>query len=156
MSPSVLAQLEVLYTTLPQLECKRLCQDSCGPILMGSVEYLRLLSVSGARDLASEPKTLRCPLLAQGSCRVYRVRPMICRLWGLTKSMACPYGCEPQRWLSDTEAQALLGASYRLGGGPVCGIVPDDVTERHAASRAIAARLPEARARLVTEARDLA
>jgi len=33
---------------------------------------------------------------------------MICRLWGLTKSMACPFGCVPERWLTEDEAHALL------------------------------------------------
>lgn len=28
-------------------------------------------------------------------CTVYAVRPMICRLWGVTTDMACPWGCQP-------------------------------------------------------------
>ena len=143
--------LDALYASLPTLDCRRLCQDSCGPILTGSAEFLRLLSASGLRDLVSEPGTLCCPLLRDGSCSVYRIRPMVCRLWGLTPSMACPHGCVPERWLSETEAQTFLLTSYRLGGGPVCGIVPADTEERHAASRAIAMRLPEAFARMESE-----
>ncbi|TMD08275.1 MAG: hypothetical protein E6J01_03825 [Chloroflexi bacterium] len=53
--------------------------------------------------------SLQCPLLTpSGTCSVYDIRPMICRVWGLTKSMACPFGCVPERWLTEDEAHALL------------------------------------------------
>ena len=36
------------------------------------------------------------------------VRPLICRLYGLVKRMACPWGCQPDRWMTDVEAYELL------------------------------------------------
>ena len=40
---------------------------------------------------------LTCGYLDQVNkrCTVYAVRPMICRLWGVTTDMACPWGCQP-------------------------------------------------------------
>ena len=57
-----------------------------------------------------KPGQLTCPMLhrASGDCRVYPVRPMLCRLWGLVKKMACPWGCVPERWLTDEEAVVYL------------------------------------------------
>ena len=57
-----------------------------------------ILSVYGVPALLNE----------RGECSVHAIRPMICRLWGLTKSMACPFGCVPERWLTEDEAHALL------------------------------------------------
>lgn len=52
-----------------------------------------------------------CPsLTASGRCAVYSVRPMICRVWGLVREMACPWGCVPDRWLSGREVQRLLAS----------------------------------------------
>lgn len=57
----------------------------------------------------SKLQDLLCPHLGpDGRCTAYEVRPMICRLWGVTRSMACPWGCIPDRWLSDGEAMELL------------------------------------------------
>jgi hypothetical protein len=49
----------------------------------------------------------------------------ICRLWGVVPAMACPFGCQPDRWLSDREACLLL-AEMRAIGGP--NVEPDLVT----------------------------
>ena len=109
---------------LPRLHCKRLCQESCGPVPMTAVEVAalqdaagdvlevrpafagRFLLVTGGKD------GLTCPALgADGACRGYAGRPMLCRLWGLVPEMACPHGCVPERWLSREESGALLGLS---------------------------------------------
>jgi hypothetical protein len=50
-------------------------------------------------------------------CRVYEIRPMICRLWGLVKGMPCPYGCRPDGGLLlDSEGKRLLQEAERIGG----------------------------------------
>lgn len=43
-----------------------------------------------------------------GTCRVYALRPMICRLWGLIDHpyMRCnTFGCVPERWLTPEEGR---------------------------------------------------
>jgi Fe-S-cluster containining protein len=60
-------------------------------------------------------KDLTCPLLTQdGKCSVYRVRPTICRLWGMTKDMKCPHGCKPSRWMNKAETYAFLDAAEQI------------------------------------------
>jgi hypothetical protein len=52
-----------------------------------------------------------------GKCKVYSIRPTICRLWGLVRKMACPWGCVPERWLSDDEARRIILDVKKAGGG---------------------------------------
>lgn len=100
-----MAQLDALYRELPTIACQRQCQDACGPIFMSRVEWQRII-----KKLGYEPRgctsDLVCPMLQQGLCSVYHVRPMICRLWGLVETLRCPWGCEPSRVL--THAEGLL------------------------------------------------
>lgn len=137
-------KLERLYAQLPRLACKQLCQEACGPIFIGAVEMLRLLAASGKRALFSRPGSFTCPLLADGLCSVYRYRPLICQLWGLTKAMACPHGCVPERWLSEDEAHTLLEEASWISSDEVVGILPEDPAERER----LAVELREVRRRL--------
>ena len=97
------ALLDSLYEELPTLECKRLCQECCGPVFASEREIKRT-------GTTPEPlgKAMECPLLKDGQCSIYAKRPMLCRLWGLVKKMRCPHGCEPSRWLTDQEAKHYL------------------------------------------------
>lgn len=114
-----IAALESLYAQLPKIECQRKCQECCGPIVMTRLEARRLPELSfdrmpmrteggpplpGMGFVSRTPETLTCPMLKDGVCSVYDLRPAICRLWGLTEKLRCPFGCEPSpRW---TEKQA--------------------------------------------------
>ena|SRR2546421_4656866 len=115
--------LDALYAAIPHLDCKRLCQQSCGPIVMSRREWDRIEARRGAARMyasAENRRTMVCPYLdaASGACSVYAVRPLICRLWGVVKRMRCPWGCKPERWLSDKQARKLLRAVQRLSGEP--------------------------------------
>lgn len=116
-----LEALDNLYAGLPKIECKRLCQQACGPIMLTPLERRRIVSETG-RIPPIGPE-LSCPLLRDGACSVYEIRPAICRLWGLVDrpTMRCPHGCVPERWLSDPEAHAVLAAAERLGAG-ICSL----------------------------------
>jgi len=110
--------LEAIYSRIPSVPCKRLCSECCGPISMEVIEYAyifgkqpapREFEMFGRTPMVINPVTGDCPKLSRdGACMVYDRRPAICRLWGAVKAMACPFGCEPERWLSDNEANAIL------------------------------------------------
>lgn len=139
------ADLAALYGQVPSLECKGLCQSSCGPIEMSGRERQRLRQrgvtipprrqalqqlaegspgVPGGHDGsgtgAGTGGGYTCPALgADGGCRVHDVRPMVCRIWGTTASLACPFGCAPDGGsLDDADALDLLAASLQVGGAP--------------------------------------
>ncbi len=110
--------LDRLYARLPKIQCKRKCQRYCGIVPMHQIEQERIAEQIGHKPEVSYtpggpvPKDLRvapCPLLnADGRCSVYGLRPLICRVWGTAKDMACPHGCKPSRWISDKEFTAIL------------------------------------------------
>lgn len=124
--------LAALYARVPHLACKGLCHDACTTVPAGPAEVAAVRAAGG--DLRSVPDRAAavawmrenyargdadrdvCPSLsAFGRCRVYAARPMICRLWGTTARLACPHGCEPDDWLSDSETRWLLNAAIEIG-----------------------------------------
>jgi Fe-S-cluster containining protein len=113
---SKLEAIDKILDGLPKLQCQRKCQEACGPVLMTRLEWKRII-----RTLGHEPKALpnlTCPMLKDGACSCYSVRPTICHLYGLVKAMACPWGCVPERWLSDEESHAILDAVSKIGNSP--------------------------------------
>src|SRR6266702_1885774 len=127
-------QLDELYATLPTVECKRLCQAYCGPLLIPKIEHCRLEEKRGFIPLTAGRVTvlnpewkwmrveelapvrpddgLKCRMLMPvvGTCSVYKIRPLICRLWGMvdTPLLRCPYGCVPDRWLTNADVKLLM------------------------------------------------
>jgi uncharacterized protein len=112
----VLASLDAVYASLPIIVCQRKCQAFCGPVFMSGAEWQRIQNRLGREP---EPRQdLACPMLGSaGDCKVHDIRPGICRLWGITKTMVCPHGCEPTRWLSDEECSQILKQLAEIGGG---------------------------------------
>lgn len=38
-----------------------------------------------------------CPALTKDlRCGVYEIRPFVCRVWGASESLPCPWGCLPE------------------------------------------------------------
>lgn len=124
-----LLALDQLFATLPKLECQRKCSACCKTIGMSGLEFQRLEQAAGHRltsksrcCLTLDGKRLGmqrvvygvCPLLKDGACSAYDARPTICRLWGLTREMRCPFGCEPERFLTEREAFDIVTAAMRL------------------------------------------
>jgi hypothetical protein len=116
------AALRKLYDSLPRLECKGLCHDSCGPIAMSDLEVKHMEEHRGGPLPQSMPdgetcvQAITCPLLRDNRCSVYRARPLLCRLWGLVddEHMRCPSGCRPTRYLSCQEGHALLRKAEQI------------------------------------------
>ena len=94
-----LRELDTAYATIPSSNCKGLCQECCGPVGMTRLEWDRIIARVGKTPSPTpeQAKRLECPLLADGKCTVYDIRPLVCRLWGVEPSMPCPFGCEPDR-----------------------------------------------------------
>jgi hypothetical protein len=109
-------ELDALYATLPHMECRGYCHDSCGPIGMSQRERARI--IERARQPITCGHYASCSMLtAERKCSVYDIRPMICRLWGLIRSMPCPYGCRPEGGLlKDEVGVKLLLEADRIGG----------------------------------------
>lgn len=120
--------LEEIWRRVPDVHCRGKCQECCGPIGLSHAEFARVkervgdkleaLSAMSFGDLGigitGRGPRLGCPLLVNGRCSIYEIRPLICRIWGAIKAMRCPHGCRPKRWLKPDEAHALLSAAEQL------------------------------------------
>lgn len=107
--------LAALYDKIPPLICRGLCSDCCGPIAMSVRERDRIERQAGKKVECGGGAS--CSMLTEDRrCSVYEIRPMICRVWGVTRAMRCHYGCRPERWLSDEECMKLLIDAGKVGG----------------------------------------
>jgi Fe-S-cluster containining protein len=120
-------KLDHLYKYLPDVKCKGLCSTQCTVIPVSNVERARIKEDTGEdkfRDwqqffedykalgsygLTPSPDCLKCPHLNENKrCDIYDIRPLICRLYGVIKSLKCPHGCLPNRWLKERDAKKLI------------------------------------------------
>lgn len=140
-------QIDAIYARVPEVPCQRRCGHGCGPIMMTPPEWDRIEERRGAPIPPYGPIENYCPLLTDsGECSVYPVRPLICRIWGVTRRLQCPHGCQPSRWLTDEEIHRLLHDLWAVTGMAARWIAPDDWPYAEAMARGITEGL-EARAR---------
>jgi|SRR5580765_244136 len=101
--------LEDLYARLPKIECKGLCFASCGVVIpyacLPEEEDRIFLPV-----LQTVRQDMSCAALMLNRCSIYKIRPLICRIWGCVKDMPCPHGCQPEFWLTNEEIRVMLNA----------------------------------------------
>lgn len=122
MTSSAYRALDKLNAQVPNVACKGLCHHSCSFIDMGPAERQRIIDAGGPHigPFQTKPGTDDCPALTDDKrCSVYRVRPMICRLWGAADDplLTCPHGCTAEageRVLRDDQARALLAAATAI------------------------------------------
>ena len=90
---------------IPSFECVSGCHDCCGPVTTSTEEIARLPVKTDAEHKAALDEH-NCPYLGKNGCQVYGERPLICRLFGTTPSLACPNGHRPVEMISPiTERQ---------------------------------------------------
>lgn len=118
-------KLRDIWDKVPDMkDCKGKCAMSCGPIPVSSLERKLIQGRAGhilttERNLGKKNTegVMSCNMLTEdGRCSVYSIRPLVCRLWGTTRALACPEGCQPERWLGDQEALDLFDAIQALTG----------------------------------------
>ncbi len=91
-----LKQLLEIYANIPDITCSH-CHSCCGPILwfepeeMLIREYLEehhMLYIRWTQE-EFERHQMRCPYLHKDRCRIYPVRPIVCRLQGNLADLKC-------------------------------------------------------------------
>ena len=106
-------RLQRIYDSIPDVGCKGLCQECCGPMACTEFEAARIEQVTG-KPFPSASRCDSCPFLKDSRCSIYKHRPVICRLWGAIPAMRCPFGCKPT--LSDREGKRVLLEVQKLSG----------------------------------------
>lgn len=118
--PDRAQQLAALYAELPTMECRGRCHDSCTSIRMTKLERQLIARRHGVTipDGSFADCDRPCVALTMlKRCGVYQDRPLICRLWGLTRTMQCSYGCVPDGgWISDQKAFGWLAHAAEISG----------------------------------------
>lgn len=111
-----------LYAQVPDVACRGLCHESCGPVGLTVAEQRRTEQAgvrvpnAAAQLAAGLPIAHTCPALSPlRRCSVYGARPLSCRLWATVEAMPCPWGCRPAGGLlPDAEGHRLLRAAAEL------------------------------------------
>lgn len=121
-----LQRLREVWDRIPDAGCKGLCAEACGPIGVSRLEaeLLEARTVTPwptmegmIGEYLADPDHYHCPLLVDGRCSAYKVRPTICRLFGAEETMVCPHGCVPEGGhLPHAEGSAIIQASLDAGG----------------------------------------
>lgn len=81
------------YPSLPVVQCDPNCGDCCGPAPCRDDEYATIATFIAEHDI--QPKDngqMTCPFYQGGTCAIYEVRPMVCRLFGHVDRMRCSRG----------------------------------------------------------------
>jgi Fe-S-cluster containining protein len=128
------ARLAELYARIPRIpDCDGRCWTSCGPVGMSDRERQRIRAagtrITPYEQAMASPERFWCDALTSDKrCKIYELRPLICRLWGAVESMPCVYGCQPEGgYLSDAEGYRLIAESMRAGGGDRQAISVEEV-----------------------------
>jgi Fe-S-cluster containining protein len=128
-----LAELREVWDSIPNIKCQGKCYDACttldftSPIEKKAVRSYRMerrlpyfefkvlsppspeIAKHRAEGHVPDDGCLNCPYLtAQKRCSVYSVRPILCRIYGVSELLRCPFGCEPERVLTVDESSLIL------------------------------------------------
>jgi hypothetical protein len=111
--------LAALWGQVPAIACKGLCTAACANVPCSLTEREVIWQATGVAlpdPFAAGQLTGDCPLLtAGGRCSAHEIRPLICRLYGVAKSLPCPHGCTPALGhLPDDTARGLLEQAEHL------------------------------------------
>jgi Fe-S-cluster containining protein len=97
-------------------------------------EFRRLTEANNGKRPYFDEFRSRCSLLVDERCTHYEIRPSICRLWGLVKdTLECPFGCVPERWLTNEEAKRFSEKVEKAAGrkGPETTLSKEHFLERY-------------------------
>lgn len=107
--------VEAIYESIPSLDCKK-CGECCGTITFSGIERLIIEEYVAKKGLSLESFTVtrNCPALDENNnCVIYQVRPMICRLYGVSEGLLCPY-VEPEVVIPKKLAWECIGFCYKV------------------------------------------
>lgn len=115
------SRLEEIYSSLPDVSCQGKCQGCCTIIGIAPIEVDYLHTHGIGLPIVRHSKKydhLMCSRLTMGGrCNIHSHKPLICRLWGVTETMPCPYGCQSDRVINQQEQFELMNEVDALKSG---------------------------------------
>jgi Fe-S-cluster containining protein len=114
--------LQSHYDKIPEVKCKGLCQEACGPIMLNQKEVDEIRKEFGVR--LGTDATMSCTALCKvsGACTVYAARPWVCRAYGAMEGLECPHGCNTAPLVSVEDGEKMIQAMGKAGGKLFCTI----------------------------------
>lgn len=109
VDPGLPKALRRLYREVPSPDCKGLCWESCNTAPAQQIELENVERVAGGPGNLGASHGM-CPFLsAEHRCTGYAARPLVCRMFGATARLPCPFGCKPAGgYLSPRKEAELL------------------------------------------------
>lgn len=120
--------IDKAYSLIPNISCKGLCQQACGPIGCSDAEAQRFqnngISLPTIVDHPTQGSLTCSHLNIDGKCNIYENRPLVCRLFGVVKKMKCKHGCKPERYLTENEEISLMNMVNETNKPPYVAPLP--------------------------------
>lgn len=77
---------------LPPMRCDAGCGKCCGIAPASPDEYRAVVRYAKEHNITPKKQGLTCPFYQGGTCAVYPVRPVMCRVFGHSEDLSCPHG----------------------------------------------------------------
>lgn len=121
--------LNEIYATLPSVECKGLCWQTCAHINVLPIEVVNIEHATGRPPeiinvpnlVNSQPMPMikptgvgQCPYLVMRRCSIHDQRPLICRVFGAAVGLPCKHGCRTERIVPDKEVEDAIRRIEKL------------------------------------------
>ena len=112
-------RLDHIYSRIPTMDCHH-CHVCCGPIIWFEPEEMRIRLYLEQHDMPYiqwdneefKKHHMHCPYLSDDGCRIYPVRPLVCRLQGVAEGLECPYNTSNR--MADTELAEVKTLFFSL------------------------------------------
>lgn len=120
MSDTPASELARIYSRVPNANCTGQCINSCYNVPAFRQEPIVALTDPkhiqpvGEHLVILTERDGKCPHLIDGRCSQYENRPLVCRLYGSSVPLPCPFDCKPDRLLSKAEADSIKKTAGNL------------------------------------------
>lgn len=74
------------------MQCDPDCGMCCGIAPATEEEFALIRNYVKVKKITPVDQGITCPVYLNGTCGVYPVRPLACRLFGHVEKMSCPHG----------------------------------------------------------------
>jgi Fe-S-cluster containining protein len=91
---------------LPVMRCDSGCGDCCGLAPVTDQEYKHVVEYAQQNGITPLEQGVTCPFYQKGTCQVYPVRPLVCRIFGHTEKLPCSRGYNTN--LPDRKIQKMV------------------------------------------------
>lgn len=74
---------------VPKMKCREGCGDCCGVVMCAPSEAKQVRQYAKRNGIKPVKQGTKCPWFQGGECKVYDVRPYVCRIFGHFSAQHC-------------------------------------------------------------------